>query len=93
MNMKTTQLITAALIFSASVSAFAQQTTDTATNAYPTAVKQESKEIVRGKTRAEVIAELQDAEAAGKAMPTGFVAFDAPAAVTNAPAKTAIARK
>lgn len=92
--MKTTQSIIAALVLSASVSAFAQQTTDSTTNSHANiAATQDSKEIVRGKTRAEVLAELQQAEASGKAMPTGFVAFDAPVTVPAATAKTSLARK
>jgi hypothetical protein len=72
MMMKTTQMIAAALILTASVSAFAQQT------------NVQEKEVSHGKTRAEVIAELQQAEANGKAMPTGFVAYDAPAKPSTA---------
>lgn len=79
--MKTAQIIAAALIFSASVSAMAQQTVA------------DSKEITHGKTRAEVVAELKQAEAEGKAMPTGFVAYDAPAKTSTASGNTTIARK
>ena len=86
--MKTVQMIAAALILSASVSALAQQAAET-----HTAAAQESKEIVRGKTRAEVRAELQQAEAEGKGMPTGFVAYDAPAKAGTASGNTTIARK
>jgi hypothetical protein len=53
----------------------------------------DSKEITHGKTRAEVIAELKQAEADGKAMPTSFAAFDAPAKTSTASGNTAIARK
>jgi hypothetical protein len=85
MIMKTAQLFAAALILSASVSAFAQ-TADSS--------NQQAKEISHGKTRAEVIAELQQAEANGKGMPSGFVAYDAPAKTSTAtPASTAVARK
>ncbi len=81
--MKTAQMIAAALILSASVSALAQQSTAT----------QDGKGIAQGKTRAEVIAELKQAEAEGKGMPTSFVAFDAPAKAGAASGNTAIARK
>jgi hypothetical protein len=91
--MKTAQMIAAALIFTASVSAMAQQTTDSSTNTHANvAATQDSKEINRGKTRAEVIAELQQAEANGKGMPSGFVAFDAPAKSGTSSENTAIAR-
>ncbi len=90
MTMKTAQLLAAALILSASVSAMAQQSSSTA--AAPAAT-QESKGIAQGKTRAEVIAELKQAEAEGKAMPTGFVAYDAPAKAGTTSGNTAIARK
>lgn len=83
MTMKTAQLIAVALILSASVSAMAQQA-DTHAN---------STQIVRGKTRAEVVAELQQAQAEGKDMPTGFVAYDAPAKSSTASGNTTIARK
>lgn len=89
--MKTAQMIAAALILATSVSTMAQQTTDTTTHAATTTA--DSKEIVRGKTRAEVIAELQQAEAAGKGVPTGFVAYDAPAKSNAAPSNTQVARK
>ena len=45
--------------------------------------------IPTGKTRAQVIAELDKTSA----MPTGFVAFDAPAAGNSKPAHTAVAQK
>ena len=80
--MKTAQIIAAALILSASVSALAQQATT-----------QDSKDIPHGKTRAEVIAELKQAEADGKAMPTSFAAFDAPAKSGTASGNTTLARK
>ena len=81
--MKTAQMIAAALILSASVSAMAQQADTHAS----------STRIVSGKTRAEVVAELQQAQAEGKGMPTGFVAYDAPAKSGTAPANTTVARK
>ena len=84
--MKTAQMIAATLILSASVSAMAQQSTSTPAT-------QESKGIAQGKTRAEVVAELKQAEAEGKSMPTGFVAYDAPAKSGTASGNTAIARK
>jgi hypothetical protein len=78
MTMKTAQLIATALILGVSVSALAQQ---------------EGKEIMRGKTRAEVVAELKQAESEGKAMPSSFAAFDAPAKAGIATGKSAIAHK
>lgn len=87
--MKTAQMIAAALILTASVSAMAQQATTT----QAPAATQESKEIVRGKTRAEVLAELQQAQSEGKAMPSSFVAFDAPAKTDSASGNTTVARK
>ena len=78
--MKTVQIIAAAFILGTSISAMAQQ------------ANADGKEIVHGKTRAEVVAELKQAEAEGKAMPTGFVAYDAPAKVSTA-SNTAVARK
>jgi hypothetical protein len=80
--MKTAQFIAAALILGASVSAMAQQ-----------AASQDSKDIPHGKTRAEVIAELKQAEAEGKAMPSSFAAFDAPAKTGTASGNTTVARK
>ena len=80
--MKIAQIIAAALILSASVSAMAQQATSS-----------DGKDIPHGKTRAEVIAELKQAEAEGKGMPTSFAAFDAPAKSGTASGNTAIARK
>ncbi|MBV8633054.1 MAG: DUF4148 domain-containing protein [Burkholderiaceae bacterium] len=80
--MKIAQFIAAAAILGASVSAMAQQ-----------AAAQEGKEIVHGKTRAEVIAELKQAEAEGKSMPTGFLAYDAPAKASTASNNSAVARK
>ncbi|HEX7643512.1 MAG TPA: DUF4148 domain-containing protein [Burkholderiaceae bacterium] len=79
--MKTAQIIAAAVIFATSVSAMAQQ-----------AASQDNKDIPRGKTRAEVIAELKQAEAEGKSMPTSFAAYDVPAKA-NTSNNTAVARK
>ena len=46
-------------------------------------------QIPTGKTRAEVVATLSD----NSATPSGFVAFDAPAAVTTKTTRTAVAQK
>lgn len=65
-------------------------TTNPAAAAGNGANKQVNNAIPTGKTRAEVAAELKQD---GSAMPTGFVAFDKPAAASTGAANTAVAHK
>jgi hypothetical protein len=79
--MKSKLLLAALLTLSASGSVFAQQ----AGSATPPPAK----------TREQVLEELKQAQASGKDMPTGFLAYHAPASKEPAPepAKTATASK
>ena len=77
------QMMAAATLFVA-CSANAQQVVDTPAHADETRVSQGSDKTKPAgatnhftkKTRSEVLAELQQAQANGTAMPTGFAAFD-----------------
>ncbi|HEY8027401.1 MAG TPA: DUF4148 domain-containing protein [Burkholderiaceae bacterium] len=70
-RLHTRLFITALLALAASGSIFAQQ----ADKATPPPTK----------TRAQVLAELKEAQASGNDMPTGFIAYHAPATKESAP--------
>ncbi|HEY8026137.1 MAG TPA: DUF4148 domain-containing protein [Burkholderiaceae bacterium] len=80
--MNTKSIICATLILSFSVCANAQQAVAGTTQGKSTMAAAEDntarKKVDRknGKTRSEVLAELEQAETEGKAMPSGFVAYD-----------------
>lgn len=80
--MNTKSIIGATLILSFSICANAQQAVAGQTQGNSTIAAPEDnnagKKVDRtnGKTRSEVLAELEQAEAEGKAMPSGFAAYD-----------------
>jgi hypothetical protein len=81
--MTTKSIIAAIFILSAASWAHAQQVIADSTQEKPSlaAPSSDTKTETRanrkaGKTRSEVLAELQQAQADGTALPTGFVAFD-----------------
>jgi hypothetical protein len=101
MNMKTKQLIASAILFAAAGAAFAQST-DTngflgngpAAAAASNTPAQQANVINRGKTRAEVIAELKQAEKDGTLQTGSFAGFRNPVEnVTSDTAPQAFAHK
>jgi hypothetical protein len=102
MNMKIKQLIASAILFAAAGAAFAQSTenangflgSDVAAAAASNAQPQQANVINRGKTRAEVIAELKQAEKDGTLQTASFAGFRNPVEnLTSDTAPQAIAHK
>jgi len=81
--MTTKSIIAAVFILSAASWAHAQQVIAASTKEKPSVAAQSGDDKMEmpahrkaGKTRSEVLAELQQAQVDGTALPTGFVAFD-----------------
>jgi hypothetical protein len=82
-KMTTKSIIATVFILSATSWAHAQQVIAASTQEKPSVAAQSGDDKTEmptnrktGKTRSEVLAELQQAQADGTALPTGFVAFD-----------------